>query len=93
MAIEEFDWDEGNKIKNKLKHGVTKKESEHVFLDKHAVQFEDIKHSQVERRIIIIGKSKRNRHLHITFTIRRNKIRVISARDANKKEREYYENQ
>lgn len=90
--IEEFDWDEGNKSKNKLKHNVTIKEAERVFFDSNGVQFEDIKHSQDEKRIIIIGLTREKRHLHVTFTIRHNKIRVISARDANKKEKQFYEN-
>lgn len=89
--MEEFDWDEGNKIKNKIKHNVSVKEAEQVFFDNKLVQFEDIKHSQIEQRIIIIGLTKRKRCLHITFTIRFGKVRIISARDADKKERQYYE--
>ena len=58
--IEEFDWDEGNKSKNKVKHNVSVREAEQVFLDKNSVQFEDIKHSQTEQRVIIIGLTKKN---------------------------------
>lgn len=91
VKIEEFDWDEGNKFKNKLKHNVSFKEAEQVFFDKKSVQFDDIKHSQTEQRVIIIGLTKKKRCLHISFTIRFGKVRIISARDADKKERQYYE--
>ncbi len=89
--IEEFDWDEGNKSKNKLKHNVTIKEAEQVFFDKKAVQFEDYLHSQLEIRYKILGITRKKRKLHITFTIRKGKVRIISARDQSKKERKIYE--
>ncbi len=92
LKIEEFDWDAGNKSKNKIKHKVSVKEAEQVFFDKKAVQFEDIKHSQAEHRIIIIGLTRRKRCLHISFTIRLGRVRIISARDADKKEKQYYAN-
>jgi hypothetical protein len=91
-AMEEFDWDEGNKTKNRIKHNVTVKEAEQVFFDKKAVQLEDKFHSQIETRYKILGVTKRKRKLHVTFTIRDNKIRIISARDQSKKERKLYEN-
>ena len=89
--MEEFDWDEGNKDKNQIRHDVSNKEAEQIFFDKNAVQLEDKAHSQIEIRYKILGITKKNRKLHITFTIRNNKVRVISARDQNKKERKLYE--
>lgn len=91
-AMEGFEWDEGNKFKNIIKHNVSINEAEQVFFDKKQVQFEDIKHSKIESRIIIIGLTNKKRCLHITFTIRFNKVRIISVRDADKKERKYYTN-
>lgn len=92
-AMEEFDWDNGNKDKNKVKHNVSNKEAEQVFFDKNAVQLEDKVHSQIEVRYKILGITKKKRKLHVTFTIRNNKIRIISARDQNKKEKQLYEKQ
>jgi hypothetical protein len=89
--MEEFDWDEANRLKNWLKHSVSTKEAEQVFLNKKSITLEDKVHSQIEIRYKILGITKKNRKLHITFTIRNNKIRIISARDQSKKERKLYE--
>ena len=86
----EFEWDKGNTGKN-LKHEVEDQESEEVFLDDHRFIFKDRVHSQGEERFRIIGKTKKNRLLFVAFTVRGKKIRVISARDINKKEVYLYE--
>ncbi|HYA07899.1 MAG TPA: BrnT family toxin [Xanthobacteraceae bacterium] len=54
---------------------------------------DDVKHSQAEARYHALAKTIDGRRLHVTFTLRANrtKIRVISARDMNRKEREIYE--
>lgn len=85
-----FDWDKGNIGKN-TKHGVEDKEAEEVFLDERRFIFKDILHSKNEERLRIIGKTKKRRLLFVAFTKRRNKIRIISARDINKKEVYLYE--
>jgi len=51
----------------------------------------DIFHSDKEERSIILGKTKLGRCLFLVFTTRGNKIRIISARDINQKERFLYE--
>lgn len=87
-----FIWDKGNVDKNWIKHQVTNSECEEVFFDKKKVIFRDILHSRnEERRHKILGKTKRGRLLFVVFTIREDKIRVISARDINRKERRLYE--
>ena len=85
-----FDWDEGNKQKNWEKHQVDYTECEQVFFNKPLLVNEDIKHSSQEQRYYALGQSDTNRTLFIVFTIRNNKIRVISARDQSKKERMIY---
>ncbi|MBI3955150.1 BrnT family toxin [Candidatus Gottesmanbacteria bacterium] len=87
----EFDWDEGNKDKNWQKHKVDFRESEEIFLNKPLKIFYDIKHSQQEDRFVALGKTNEERELYIVFTVRNNKIRVISARNTSKKERRLYE--
>ncbi len=88
-----FEWDHGNARKNADKHGVTQLEAEQVFFNHPLLMVEDVEHSAAERRIHALGKANSGRHLHITFTLRRDaaRIRVISARDMHKKERARYE--
>lgn len=87
----EFEWDKGNIDKNWLKHNVTDKEAEEVFIDKRKFIFRDKIHSGKEERFRILGKTKAGRLLFIVFTIRKHKVRVISARDINRKEVFLYE--
>ena len=87
----EFEWDEGNANKNWIKHKVNVKESEEVFIDPKAIISEDPKHSKVEVRWLLLGKTKEGRSLTVVFTKRGNKIRVISARPQGRKERRLYE--
>ncbi|MDC0358570.1 BrnT family toxin [Oligoflexia bacterium] len=86
-----FDWDQWNVQKNERKHGVSKLEAESVFFDANYGLFVDIKHSTSrEKRYILYGKSLENRILMVGFTMRRGKVRIITARSASKKERETY---
>lgn len=87
----EFEWDEGNLEKNWIKHQVAAKESEEVFFDEKALIFPSRKNIPTEKRYNILGRTSNNRRLNIVFTIRGKRIRVISARDQNKKERIEYE--
>ncbi len=86
-----FEWDKGNVDKSYQKHGITPNEAEEVFLDKDILLLEDIEHSQQEKRIEAIGKVAKGSILFLAFTVRKDKIRIISARVANKKERRQYE--
>lgn len=90
MLIEGFEWDEGNARKNE-KHGVTASEAEQVFFNQPLLMLEDARHSQVESRFHALGITHTGRKLHITFTVRGTRIRVISARDMHRKERNIYE--
>ena len=85
-----FDWDEGNSEKNWKNHQVTRIESEQVFFNLPIVLGDDKKHSQDEKRFYLLGRTEFNRLLFVVFTIRNNHIRIISARDMNKKERSIY---
>ena len=86
----EFEWDHGNIGKN-LKHGVEDQESEELFFDENKEVYRDAIHSEKEERFILLGKTKKDRLLYIPFTYRRKKIRIISARDINRKEVVMYE--
>lgn len=87
----EFHWDEGNRNKNWVKHKVSNFECEEVFQDAKRKIFGDRLHSGGEERFRIIGKTTMGRILFVVFTIRRKKIRIISARDLNRKEVCLYE--
>jgi uncharacterized DUF497 family protein len=86
-----FEWDENNREKNWEKHGVLASECEEVFFNLPLLLQQDVSHSQKEPRFYVLGHTTLGRRLFIAFTIRRDKIRVISARDMSKKERNIYE--
>ena len=81
-----FEWNKGNSSKPQ-KHGLTLTETEEAFFDEDKVIFADWKHSKIEPRITLLAKTKKGRLLNITYTIRARKIRVITARPINKKEK------
>jgi len=89
--IKGFQWDKGNVEKSYLKHGISIKKAEEIFLDVKLLLLEDIKHSQKEERFIAIGETIQNKILFAVFTVRGHKVRIISIRNANKKERIQYE--
>lgn len=86
-----FDWDENNREKNWEKHGVLASECEEVFFNLPLLLQSDPSHSQKEPRYYVLGHTIADRRLFIAFTVRQNKIRVISARDMSRKERSIYE--
>ena len=89
--IQGFDWDKGNIGKNWLKHGVIDNECEEAFFDSHRKINKDAFHSGQEERFLLFGKTTQDRLLCIAFTTRHNRIRVISARGAHRKEKILYE--
>lgn len=87
-----FHWDQWNAQKNELKHGVSSIEAESAFFDPFYKLFLDQKHSTAkEQRYILYGKSLENRVLMVGFTLRGNKVRIITARAASRKERAIYD--
>ncbi|HWX71584.1 MAG TPA: BrnT family toxin [Xanthobacteraceae bacterium] len=87
-----FDWDEANSGKSASKHSLSRAEAEQIFFDEQLLLADDVKHSQDEPRYHALGQTIEGRLLHVTFTLRDNqtRIRVISARDANRRERAAY---
>ena len=88
--IKAFDWDDGNRTKNWIRHHVSTTESEEVFFNLPILLAGDVKHSQEEKRYYVLGQTNAGRRLFVSFTIRGDKIRVISARDMSQKERRIY---
>jgi uncharacterized DUF497 family protein len=85
-----FEWDNNNADKIWRKHQVSPSECEQVYFNLPLVVTDDVKHSQKENRYYALGHTDTGRLLFIVFTIRRKKIRVISARNMSRKEREVY---
>jgi len=86
-----FEWDENNSEKNWRKHLVSPSECEQIFFNQPLVVEDDMKHSEKERRFYALGQTDAERTLFVVFTVRHNQIRVISARDMNRKERKVYQ--
>ena len=87
----EFEWDPEKAARNLTKHGVTFHEAGTVFGDPLAVTYYDPDHSQDEDRFITFGHSTEGRLLVVSHTDRDNRIRIVSARQATRKERKQYE--
>jgi hypothetical protein len=85
-----YEWDDGNSLKNFINHQVTDGECEQVFFHVPLIVHEDAKHAIIEKRWYLLGKTNNGRLLFLVFKIRDQLIRVISARDMNKKERQIY---
>ena len=76
-----------------MRHRVTRGECEQFFFNEPLFVFDDTKHSKVEQRWFLLGRTDADRPLFLVFTVREKLIRVISARDMNRKEREIYDEQ
>ena len=86
-----FEWDEKKAEQNIRKHSVSFEEAATVFSDPFSITIYDPLHSKDEDRFVILGMSENNRLLVVIHTERGDKIRIISARKATKKERRQYE--
>ena len=90
-----FSWDARKALKNYKKHGVPFEEAATIFGDPDGLDWQDIQHGQTERRWKRLGRSSQGRVLLVVYTLRRLRngaetIRIISARQASRKERKAY---
>lgn len=86
-----FEWDKNKAKRNIEIHGISFDEASTAFKDTLSLTIHDPLHSDEEDRFTLIGNSVKNRLLVIVHTERGDKIRIISARKATKKERKQYE--
>lgn len=86
-----FEWDPEKAARNLAKHRVSFPEAQSAFGDALAAEMPDPAHSLDEERMILIGRSYRERLLVVVFTERSDSIRIISARQATRYERKIYE--
>ena len=87
-----FEWDYNKNQINKRKHGINFEEAKTVFYDDNAIVFDDPEHSMEEERFLILGITKYENLCIVSHCYRdkENKIRIISARKATKKETKIY---
>jgi uncharacterized protein len=86
-----FEWHAAKAAANLKKHRVSFEEAMAIFADEMALTVPDMAHSGSEDRSLGIGRSERGRLLTVCFTERRDRIRIISARLAERWERREYE--
>ncbi len=89
----EFEWNAARSRANLKKHGISFDEARSVFYDDYARQFYDEEHFDVEDRFILLGMSNQSRIVIVCHCERSSGevIRIISARKATSKERNFYE--
>ena len=90
MALE-FEWDPLKAKRNLKEHGVSFDDATTIFRDTLSITISDPDHSDSENRFIDIGVSHRMELLVVSYTERKDKIRIISARRATRAERKNYE--
>lgn len=87
-----FDWDKENSEKIWRKHKVSPFECEQIFFNQPIVVAPDEAHSHSEPRFYVLGRTDAARLLFLVFTTRKHLVRVISARDMSRSEKEVYRN-
>ena len=85
-----FERDQGNITKNWERHDVSTIECEQIFFNKPIIVMRDKGRSLPENRYYALGRTNMNRLLFAVFTVRDQKIRIISARDMTDAEIERY---
>lgn len=92
MIDDEFEWDDIKAVANLAAHRVTFDTARQVFRDPFAIDELDLREDYGEDRYVIVGLADA-RLLYVAYTMRRERIRIISARGAEPHEqRRYYEN-
>ena len=87
----EFEWNPRKSASNRRKHGVTFEEAATAFADPRSLNQFDPDHSIDEDRFLLMGKSRLDRILVVSYTDRPPRVRIISARLATRRERNKYE--
>jgi uncharacterized protein len=88
-----FEWDPEKAKRNLAKHGTSFNEAATVFGDTLGWTYPDLEHSGFEERWITIGMSEQHLLLVVAHTMTEDgqRVRILSAREATRKERRFYE--
>ena len=87
----QFEWSSRKASANVRKHGVSFDEAVTVFFDPLSATGDDPDHSIDERRFVTFGMSSAGRLLVVGHAERDEVIRIITAREATRSERDLYE--
>ncbi|MCB1807441.1 MAG: BrnT family toxin [Candidatus Competibacteraceae bacterium] len=86
----EIEYDSNKAASNLAKHDISFAEAETVLFDSNALGFEDYD-SEEEPRWVLLGMSSQGRLLIVVYTLRgEDRIRLISARKATRREAKQY---
>jgi uncharacterized protein len=86
-----FSWDDRKSAANLRKHGISFEEAATIFEDPLLITVPDPRHSNGEERFFSIGQSRQDRLISVAHTEAGNRIRIISARKATRRETKNYE--
>jgi len=86
-----FSWDPEKDAVNRRKHAAGFREGASVLADPLSTTYPDPAHSRGEQRYVTIGRSRLARTLVVAHADRGDTIRIISARQATRRERRFYE--
>jgi len=92
MQNDAFEWDDAKTASNWLGRGVRFETARDVFKDAFAIEWTDDGHGDREKRFITVGMVQ-SRLLFVCYTLRAERIRIISAREAEPSERRRYHNE
>jgi uncharacterized protein len=84
----DFEWDSAKELANRKKHGIDFRAAARVFLDPYVVEFDDLD-ATGELRFNAIGPVD-GRMLFVTYAMRGDVVRIISARGAEPHEKRKY---
>lgn len=89
MTNDNFEWDEVKAAENYAKHGVTFELATKIFKDPFAIERLDDRENYGEDRFILIGTAE-GTVLTVVYTVRNDRFRIISARQATRREQDDY---
>jgi len=92
MRDDHFEWDDEKAADNWLNHGITFETAREAFQDPFAIEWLDRGQNPNEERFAMVGMVQ-NRLLLVAYTLRGERIRIISARKPEANERRKYHNQ
>lgn len=92
MQDEAFEWDDAKAALNRRIHGVSFDAARDVFKDAFAIEWTDDRPAALEERFVTVGMVE-DRLLFVSYTLRGERIRIISAREAQPRERRRYHNE
>ena len=88
----EFEWNNRKAAENLRKHGVSFDEARTAFADPLSLTIPDPERSEGEYKYLLLGTTTSERLVVVSHTYREQRIRIINARIANRRERKDYEN-